>query len=446
MSSKKSKQSAVGSQQLGESKELQAAEYSLATIQIAGTNLFDRVVSILEQAKSNVVKAVNSNMVIAYWLIGQEIVQEIQHGEQRAEYGKQIIENLSRELTEKYGRGFSTTNLWYFRQFYTLYADRNPRILHKACGEFPSSEKLHKACGESEIGHKPCDVFEDMSLAIKNPSEITGFSPLLSWSHYRTLTKVEHKNERLFYEIEAEKEGWSVPDLQRQIHTFLFARLLKSQDKAGVMELVREGHIIETASDIIKNPYILDFLGLPESHKLHESKLEQAIIENIQSFLLELGKGFAFVARQKRISTETKEFYIDLVFYNYHLKCFVLIDLKTGELTHQDVGQMDMYVRMFDDLQRGEGDNPTVGLILCTDKDKTIVKYSVLSENKQLFAAKYMLYLPSEKELVRELEESRQRAVDSGQGSVGRGQSAGGSEKIDTADSELQTDDEEEVE
>lgn len=366
------------------------------TITVSGSKLLDRVVSILDQARANVIKAVNSNMVIAYWLIGREIVQELQHGDQRAEYGKQVIETLSRELNARYGKGFSATNIKYFRLFYQTYADREPII-------------RHKACDESEKGHTPCDVLDDLRLAVDKSIEIQGFSPLLSWSHYRTLTQVEHKNERLFYEIEAEKAGWSVPDLQRQIHTFLFARLLKSRDKAGVMALAQKGQIIETASDMIKNPYILDFLGLPESKKLHESKLEQAIIENLQNFLLELGKGFAFVARQKRISTEHSEFYIDLVFYNYHLKCFVLIDLKTGRLTHQDVGQMDMYVRMFDDLQKPEGDNPTVGLILCRQKDKTIAKYSMLNESRQLFASQYMMYLPTEEELARELDRGKKR-------------------------------------
>jgi predicted nuclease of restriction endonuclease-like (RecB) superfamily len=366
-------------------------------IAVSGEKLLERVISILEQARANVVKAVNSNMVIAYWLIGREIVHEIQQGQDRAAYGKKVLAELSDKLTKRYGEGFSVTNLRYFRLFFQTYSDRNPEIRHTAGDESEVREKHHT----------PCDVLEDMSLAIEKTSEIVGFSPLLSWSHYRTLTQVEHKNERLFYEIEAEKEGWSVSHLQRQIHTFLFARLLKSRDKVGVMELARQGQIIESASDIIKHPYILDFLGLPESQKLHESKLEQAIIENIQSFLLELGKGFAFVARQKRISTEHSEFYIDLVFYNYHLKCFVLIDLKTGKLTHQDVGQMDMYVRMFDDLQKGKDNNPTVGLILCTEKDRTIVKYSVLNENEQLFASKYMLYLPSEAELVRELEREK---------------------------------------
>jgi len=365
--------------------------------------LFERVASILEQAKSNVVQVVNSNMVLAYWSIGREIVYEIQQGEERAEYGKKIIEELSQELTQAYGKGFSLTNLRYFRLFYQVYADREPVIRHKACDEFKNEEEIH---------HKPCDILADLNLAIEKTNEIQGFSPSLSWSHYRTMTKVEHKNERLFYEIEAEKERWSVPHLERQINTFLFSRLLKSEDKAGVMDLAQKGLTVNKPADIIKSSYVLDFLGLPESEKLHESQIEQAIINNIQAFLLELGKGFAFVSRQKRVSTETKEFYLDLVFYNYHLKCFVLIDLKTGELTHQDVGQMDMYVRMFDDLEKRAEDNPTVGIVLCTQKDQAIAKYSVLNENQQLFASKYRLYLPTEAELIRELEQSRKLVLE----------------------------------
>lgn len=359
--------------------------------------LFDRVVSILEQARANVVRAVNSNMVIAYWLIGREIVQEIQGGEERAEYGKQIVKELSLKLTEKYGKGFSTTNLWYFRQFYMVFADRLPEILHKPCGEFSSNKNPLK----------PCGVLEDMRLAIEKSATIKGFSPILSWSHYRTLTKVDHKNERLFYEIEAEKEGWSVPVLERQIHSFLFARLLKSRDKDGVLALVREGHAIKTPADTMKDPYVLDFLGIPDGQKLHESFLEKAIIDNLQSFLLELGKGFAFVARQKRLQYEDEFFYVDLVFYNCILKCYLLIDLKIGELTHQDIGQMDSYVRMFDDKYITEGDNPTIGLILCAKKNETIARYSVLKDSKQLFASKYMLYLPTEEELQLELERER---------------------------------------
>ncbi|MDO9565566.1 MAG: PDDEXK nuclease domain-containing protein [Candidatus Desulfaltia sp.] len=362
-----------------------------------GNSLFDRIVIILEQARTNVVRTVNSEMVLAYWHIGREIVQELQKGENRAEYGKQIIKELSAKLNNKYGKGFSSTNLWYFRQFYVVYSNRRPKIRHKACGELISMEKLHKACG----------VLDDLSLAVEKSEALQGFSPLLSWSHYRTLSKVEHKNERIFYEIEAEKEGWSVPVLERQIHSFLFTRLLKSRDKDGVLELAKKGQLIKTPADNMKDPYILDFLGLPDSKQIHESKLESAIIDNLQSFLLELGKGFAFVARQKRIQYEDEFFYVDLVFYNCILKCYLLIDLKIGKLAHQDVGQIDSYVRMFDDLFITKDDNPTIGLILCSEKNESIAKYSVLNNSKQLFASKYMLYLPTEKELKSMLERER---------------------------------------
>ncbi|MEA3414943.1 MAG: PDDEXK nuclease domain-containing protein [Thermodesulfobacteriota bacterium] len=360
-------------------------------------SLFDRVVTILEQARTNVIRTVNSEMVLAYWHIGREIVQEIQKGKNRAEYGKQIIKELSVKLNKKYGKGFSSTNLWYFRQFYVVYSNRRPMIRHKACGELISMEKLHK----------PCGVLDDLRLAVEKSEALQGFSPLLSWSHYRTLSKVEHKNERLFYEIEAEKEGWSVPVLERQIHSFLFARILKSRDKNGVLKLATEGQTVKNPTDIIKEPYILDFLGLHDSKQIHESKLESAIIDNIQSFLLELGKGFAFVARQKRLQYEDEFFYVDLVFYNCILKCYLLIDLKIGKLAHQDVGQLDSYVRMFDDLFITKDDNPTIGLILCSEKNESIARYSVLNNSKQLFASKYMLYLPTEEELERELERER---------------------------------------
>jgi len=336
-------------------------------------------------------------MVIAYWLIGREIVQELQGGDERAEYGKQVIENLSKQLTERYGRGFSTTNLRYFRTFYTVYADRIPEIRHIAGGELVPGKKRHTKGG----------VLDDMDVAVETADELRSFSPKLGWSHYRALMQVEHRNERLFYEIEAEKEGWDTAHLERQIHTFLFARLLKSRDKAGVMALTREGNILKTAADTIKQPYVLDFLGLPDGDVLHESVLENAIISNLQSFLLELGKGFAFVARQKRMQFDADYFYIDLVFYNCILKCYLLIDLKIGKLTHQDVGQMESYVRMFDDACLHEGDNPTIGLILCAKENETIAKYSVLKESKQIFASKYMLYLPTEQELALELKRER---------------------------------------
>jgi predicted nuclease of restriction endonuclease-like (RecB) superfamily len=218
---------------------------------------------------------------------------------------------------------------------------------------------------------------------------------------------VEHMAERLFYEIEAEKGGWAVAHLERQIHTHLFARLLKSRDKAGVMDLATRGQVIERPADVLRNPYVLDFLDLPESHVLRESDLESAILEKLQHFLLELGKGFAFVARQRRIDFDGEHFYVDLVFYNCILKCYLLVDLKLGRLTHQDVGQMDSYVRLFDDQCTTEGDGPTIGLILCAEKNEAVARYSVLHASKQLFAAKYVTYLPTVEELQREIERER---------------------------------------
>ena len=292
-----------------------------------------------------------------------------------------------------YGKGFSTSNLWYFRQFYIVYSDRKPVILHKLCGELEVDEKLHK----------PCGVLSDMNLSLDKSFLIEGFSSSLSWSHYRTLSKIENRNERLFYEIESEKEGWSVPVLERQIHSFLFARLFKSKNKDGVVELAKKGQEVLKPIDTIKDPYILDFLGLNSSKEFIESDIEQAIIDNLQSFILELGKGFAFVARQKRLQYDDTFFYVDLVFYNCILKCYLLIDLKIGKLTHKDVGQMDSYVRMYDDLFTVDDDNPTIGLILCAEKNEAIARYSILNESNKLFVAKYLLYLPTEEDLKQEL-------------------------------------------
>lgn len=358
-----------------------------------GGDLMERVIGILDQARANVVRTVNSNMVIAYWLIGREIVTALQGGEDRADYGRRLLTELSAALTQRYGRGFSATNLRYFRLFYQAYAGRQPEIRHEARDELAAVDEAV--------------LLDDLSRVLGKVERVQGFSPRLSWTHYRTLCAVEHQAERLFYEIEAERGQWSQPELERQIHSHLFARLLKSKDKAGVLQLARQGQMLARPMDAIKHPYVLDFLDLPEATRLHESDLEAAIIEKLQPFLLELGKGFAFVARQQHISTESQHFYIDLVFYNYLLKCFVLIDLKMGKLTHQDVGQMDMYVRMYDDLRRGEGDNPTVGLILCAERDEVVARYSVLHESEQLFASKYMLYLPSEAELRAEIERER---------------------------------------
>jgi predicted nuclease of restriction endonuclease-like (RecB) superfamily len=362
----------------------------------ADTGLLDRVIQILDGARSRVLRHVNSEMVLAYWLIGREMVQAVQGGDARADYGAAVLVGLSEGLQQRYGRGFSVSNLQYFRQFYLTYANRQPEIRHEPRGELadPRSAAV---------------VVADLTLALAEHDALQGFSAHLSWTHYRTLCRVESRAERLFYEIEAERNGWSQPELERQIHSHLYLRLLRSRDKAGVMDLALQGQLVEKPMDAIKHPYVLDFLGLPEAQRWHEADLEAAIIDQLQPFLLELGKGFAFVARQLRMATEHHHFYIDLVFYNYLLKCFVLVDLKMGKLTHQDVGQMDMYVRMFDELKRSEGDNPTVGLILCAERDEVVARYSVLSEGKQLFASRYLTVLPTEAELRAEIEREAMR-------------------------------------
>jgi predicted nuclease of restriction endonuclease-like (RecB) superfamily len=365
--------------------------------------LFDRIVSILEDARTQVVRSVNSAMVLAYWHIGRALVEHVQEGDARAEYGRGLMDELSRRLVKRLGRGYSTTNLRYFRAFYLAYADRAPKIRHMAGGESLPAPGTPPRGRPRNIRHMAGGVLMDLERAIRRDVDRHGFSSVLGWSHYRLLMTVEHEAERRFYEIEAERGNWSVPHLERQIHTQLFARLLKSRDKAGVLDLASRGQVLERPVDAIKQPYVLDFLDLPEHPQLRESDLEGAILEKLQHFLLELGKGFAFVARQKRLSFEDDEFYVDLVFYNVVLKCYLLVDLKLGKLTHQDVGQMDSYVRLFDAQGRTEGDGPTIGLILCAEKNEAVARYSVLHENEQLFAAKYVTYLPSVKELEREL-------------------------------------------
>lgn len=360
--------------------------------------LFERIAGILEAARSRVVRAVNTEMVLAYWHIGREIVEHLQGGARRAEYGDQLLASLSEGLSRRFGRGYSVTNLKYFRLFYQAFAEREPGIRHGGRDEFAGGQNRHD----------PSDVSDALLTAVETPPKLDGFSSSLSWTHYRTLAKVEHAGARRFYEIEAERESWSAEHLERQIHTQLFARLLKSLDKAGVMDLASRGQVLERPVDAIKHPYVLDFLDLPEGHQLRERDLESAILEKLQHFLLELGKGFAFLARQKRISFDDEHFYVDLVFYNVILKCYLLIDLKLGKLSHQDVGQMDSYVRLFDDQCRNEDDNPSIGLILCAEKNETIARYSVLHGHEQLFAAKYVTYLPSVEELEHELAREKQ--------------------------------------
>ncbi len=308
---------------------------------------------ILAQARNKAQSAVNSAMVEAYWLIGQRIVQEELQGQNKAQYGTRIMEELSKALAADFGKGFSYANLYNFRQFYRI---------------FPDQKMLYTLCRE------------------------------LSWSHLRLIIRVDTTQAIEYYCTEAREQHWTVRELERHIKAQSFQRLLSTQVETLSSTTAKATHL-----DFIKDPYVLEFLQLPESSQLKETDLEQAIIAELQKFLLELGKGFSFVARQMRISTETSHFFIDLVFYNYLLKCFVIIDLKTGKLTHQDIGQLDMYVRMFDDLKRGEDDNPTIGIILCDSKDETIVKYSIIPESQQLFASKYQRILPTEAELIAEI-------------------------------------------
>ncbi len=321
---------------------------------------------ILQQARNKAYTAVNFAMTEAYWHIGRRIVTEEQQGGIRAEYGKQIIKELSKHLSAEFGKGFSEANIKNFRQFYLTFAENEIRYTLR--------------------------------------SE-------LSWSHYRLIMRVKNPSARKYYIAETAEQNWSTRQLERNINSLYYERILSTHNKE--LALMQQEKMQKTVpADFIKDPYILEFLGLETPPGFSEKEFETAIISNLQQFLLEMGKGFSFVGRQYRISTETKHFFIDLVFYNFLLKCFVLIDLKIGELTHQDIGQMDMYVRLFEDKMKTESDNPTIGLILCTEKDKTIVQYSVLEENKQLFASEYRLILPTEEELKVELEREKQLIFD----------------------------------
>jgi predicted nuclease of restriction endonuclease-like (RecB) superfamily len=316
---------------------------------------------ILETARSNAYRAVNFAMVKAYWEIGRIIVEEEQKGEKRAEYGIALINELSKKLTEEYGKGFTKTNLKYMRTFYQKF------------------KKGHALRAE------------------------------LSWTHYRLFLRIEEENARQFYLNETINSNWSTRELDRQINSLLYERLALSKDKKGVLELAEKGQIIKNPEDLIKDPYVLEFLNLKENSKFQEKDVESLLIDNLKQFILELGKGFSFVSRQKRISIDNEHYYVDLVFYNYYLKCFVLIDLKIGKLTHKDIGQMDFYVRYFEKEIKSNDDNPTIGLILCSDKSKTMIKYTLLDESKQLFASKYKLYLPTEKELREEIEKRKEQ-------------------------------------
>lgn len=323
--------------------------------------LVEEIRQLVGAARREVVQAVNSTMVQTYWHIGRLIVEDEQQGEVRAVYGKQQLQRLSEELTQEFGRGFDITNLRTMRRFYQAFPIRDAVRLE------------------------------------------------LSWTHYRVLLRVESEAARRWYQQEAIEQGWSARALERQIGKLYYERLLSSRDRAAVQEeaqALTRPLAEQDTRHYLRDPYVLDFLDLPSERYL-EADLERGLIDNLQAFLLELGKGFAFVARQQRISTEDQDFYIDLVFYNFKLKCFLLVDLKLGKLTHQDVGQMDSYIRIYDQHRKGDDDNPTIGLILCSQKSEAVVKYSVLTDSEQMFAAKYLPYLPSEEELRRELERER---------------------------------------
>ena len=325
-------------------------------------NYINEIKKILKNARQKAYTAVNSAMVEAYWEIGRRIVEEEQSGRERAEYGKEIIKNLSKELTEEFGKGFGERNIRNIRQFYILFSD-----------------------------------YEKWKSLISK----------LTWTHIQKVLRVSNEKARIFYLTEAAENMWSVRALDRNISTLYYNRIVASIDKKTVEDEMKEKIKSLQTEEFIKNPVVLEFLDLPTNMSYTENELEKALTDDIQKFMMELGKGFAFVERQQHIRTENSDFYIDLVFYNYILKCFVIVELKTGKLTHQDIGQLDMYVRMYDDLKKQENDNPTIGLLLCTDTDSTVIKYSVLNDNKNLFASKYVNYLPSEEELINEIERQK---------------------------------------
>lgn len=352
---------------MGKSKNTRACQVPTSSPTLDG--LVGELRTLIQNARQQALHAVDVVQVRTCWEVGRHIVEFEQGGAARAQYGANLVPQLAERLTTEFGRGFDASNLHKMRQFYT---------------SFPILDALR---------------------------------PELSWTHYRTLLRIEDDHARVWYMQEAAGQNWSTRALERQIGTLYYERLLASKDRPPVRKeaAAKVTKLDPVPREFVRDPVVLEFLGLPNSGQLLESKLEEKLIENLRGFLLELGKGFAFVARQQRISTQTKDFYIDLVFYNYLLKCFVLFDLKTGDLTHQDIGQMDMYVRMYDEQRRGPEDNTTVGIILCAQKDASVVRYSVLDGNEQLFASKYKLVLPTEAELRAELDREQRLLLEEGE-------------------------------
>lgn len=352
--------------------------------------------SIVSKARSKAFAAVNYSLVERNWRIGQRIVEQEQNGASRAEYGKHVIEVASAALTKEFGKGFSETNIMNFKKFYLKFKELTiPQTLSE---EF-KKQKHQTLSDESSL------------LPQKGQTQPAQFElRLLPWSHYERLIRVEDKKAREWYAKEAFEQGWSYRTLNRNINTLYYERLLMSTKKQPVVDEMQDKTKAyqQDKLEYIKSPVVLEFLGLPEDTSLAESKLETAIINNLEKFLMEMGKGYALVARQQHIRTEENDYYIDLVFYNYLIKSFILVDLKVNRITYQDVGQMDMYLQMYDKMKKGPDDNPTIGIILCTETDSDVARYSTLAKNDQMFAAKYKLYLPDKEDLRREIERQKE--------------------------------------
>lgn len=356
------------------------------------SHLYIEIRAFIDSARTAAIRAVNSTMVHTYFHIGRLIVEHEQKGAKRAEYAKETLKSLSQKLTSEFGRGYSVDNLQRMRTFYLIY--------EKYATPSRISGKTQTLYGQSygQPGDKALEKSETLSR----------ISPVifpLSWSHYVFLMKLPEA-ERKFYEIEAVKQNWSLRELERQFNSSLYERLALSRDKHKVKELSEKGHIISKPHDLVKDPYVLEFLGLKEETAYSETDLETAIINKIEHFLLELGKGFLFVGRQQRFTFDEEHFFVDLVFYNRLLRCFVLIDLKIGKLKHQDIGQMQMYVNYYDRMMKSPNENNTIGMILCKEAKKAVVEFTLPKDNKQIFASKYQLYLPSKEELIRQIEEA----------------------------------------
>lgn len=352
--------------------------------------------SIVSKARSKAFAAVNYSLVERNWRIGQRIVEEEQNGASRAEYGKHVIEVASAALTEEFGKGFSETNIRTFRKFFLIFNDLEIQQTLSAESNLPKHQTLSD---ESSL-------LPQKGQTQSAQSELR----LLPWSHYERLIRVEDKKAREWYAKEAFEQGWSFRTLNRNINTLYYERLLMSKKKQPVVNEMQDNTKAyqQDKLEYIKSPVVLEFLGLPEDTSLAESKLETAIINNLEKFLMEMGKGYALVARQQHIRTEENDYYIDLVFYNYLIKSFILVDLKVNRITYQDVGQMDMYLQMYDKKKKGPDDNPTIGIILCTETDSDVARYSTLAKNDQMFAAKYKLYLPDKEDLRREIERQKE--------------------------------------